>query len=266
MCTLERGSLHEYEQILAQQQANQRKHLERFQLDNPDFPTYPVDNLHNSDDVLLNVTLEAGGLRADCALLTKVNKQIYEPTIFIGTRSINDTDTLHLWFISYVLTKIQGNPPATGRIINVDGKTHLIKLQQDRKKFISLLDPLQKWAANVAPSDEPPVILKKHCLVCQFRIQCEAKAVQEDNLSRLKRITPRAIRQYERKGIFTVKQLSYLFRPRKRKKRAKNPPPTTNKLELQALAIRTGKIYLQELPTLTRQETELFLDIEGEPD
>jgi predicted RecB family nuclease len=74
------------------------------------------------------------------------------------------------------------------------------------------------------------------------------------------------IRQYEKKGIFTVKQLSYLFRPRKRKKRAKNPPPTTHKIELQALAIRTGRIYLQELPTLTRQETELFLDIESVPD
>jgi hypothetical protein len=35
---------------------------------------------------------------------------------------------------------------------------------------------------------------------------------------------------------------------------------------LQALAIRTGKIYLQEIPTLARQETELYLDIEGLPD
>lgn len=57
-----------------------------------------------------------------------------------------------------------------------------------------------------------------------------------------------------------------MFKPRKRKKRAKSPPPTIHNIELQALAIRTGKIYLQELPTLTRQETELFLDIESVPD
>ena len=63
-----------------------------------------------------------------------------------------------------------------------------------------------------------------------------------------------------------VKQLSYLFKPRKRKKRSKNPPPTVHNIELQALAIRTGRIYLQELPTLIRQETELFLDIESVPD
>ena len=74
------------------------------------------------------------------------------------------------------------------------------------------------------------------------------------------------MRQYERKGIFTVRQLSYLFKPRKRKKRSKNPPPVTHKVELQALAIRENKIYLQELPEIARQPVELFLDIEGVPD
>ena len=37
-------------------------------------------------------------------------------------------------------------------------------------------------------------------------------------------------------------------------------------MELQALAIRTNKIYLQERPTLARYPVELFLDIEGIPD
>ena len=35
---------------------------------------------------------------------------------------------------------------------------------------------------------------------------------------------------------------------------------------MQALALRTGKIYIQELPTLLRREVELFLDLEGIPD
>jgi hypothetical protein len=35
---------------------------------------------------------------------------------------------------------------------------------------------------------------------------------------------------------------------------------------LQALAIRTGKIYIQELPELPRHGVELFFDIEGIPD
>lgn len=37
-------------------------------------------------------------------------------------------------------------------------------------------------------------------------------------------------------------------------------------LELQALMIRTGKIYLKENPEILRLPTELFLDIEGIPE
>ncbi|MEK7396258.1 MAG: TM0106 family RecB-like putative nuclease, partial [Candidatus Poribacteria bacterium] len=100
----------------------------------------------------------------------------------------------------------------------------------------------------------------------QFQKICKDQAEQEDSLSLLDSIsTPKAIRKYEKKGIFTVKQLSYTFKPRKRKKRAKNPA-VVHKPELQALAIRTGKIYLQELPELSRSPVELFLDIEGIPD
>jgi len=267
LCTPERGALHEYEEILTQQQqANQRKHLEVLQPSSHDMPPSAVDNLDGAGDVLLNATLKAGSLQAECALLTKVNTQLYEPTIFIGTRSSNDTDILRLWFIGHVLTKVQGRHPAMGHIVAVDGKSSKIKLQHDNKRFIALLESLQKWAANDSSPDEPPVLLNKHCPMCQFRVQCETKAIQEDNLSRLKGATPKVIRQYEKKGIFTVKQLSYLFRPRRRKQRVKNPPPTTHKIELQALAIRTGRIYLQELPTLIRQKTELFLDIESVPD
>ena len=44
-----------------------------------------------------------------------------------------------------------------------------------------------------------------------------------------------------------------------------NSSPTFN-VELQALAIRTGKIYLQETPSISENPVELFLDIEGIPD
>jgi hypothetical protein len=74
------------------------------------------------------------------------------------------------------------------------------------------------------------------------------------------------MRQYERKGIFTVKQLSYLFKPRKRKIGRRKSSPATHKVELQALAIREHKIYLQELPDVPQHPIELFVDMEGVPD
>ena len=262
----ERGQLHEYQQILEQNRlANQYRHFDVLR-HKPNVYPYSAENFKKGGDLLINARLIADELQADCDVLTKVNEQTYEPTIFIGTHSINDTDRLRLMFIAYVLAKVQGSPPAMGHIITIDGKASKVKLRQGHKALTSSLDPLREWVTNASPPAEPPSVLSRHCSVCQFRIQCETRAVKEDNLSRLTGVTPRIIRRYERKGIFTVKQLSYLFKPRKRKKRTKNPPPTVHNIELQALALRTGRIYLQELPTLTRQETELFLDIESVPD
>lgn len=262
----ERGIPHEYEQILRKYQlANQSKNLEIFKQKHTDVYPYSVSNLKEGYEFLIDATLTADNLQAYCSILARVNKLSYEPTIFIGTHTINNTDKLSLMFAGYVLEKIQGKLPAVGHIVNVKGESRRLKLEESLKVLTPPLKPLQGWL-NSSPPEEPPVMLNKHCPVCQFREQCQAKAIQEDNLSLLDRVTPKVIRQYEKKGIFTVKQLSYLFKPRKRKKRAKNPPPITHSVELQALAIRTNKIYLQELPILNRQETELYLDIEGIPD
>src|SRR4029077_5550698 len=48
--------------------------------------------------------------------------------------------------------------------------------------------------------------LLKHCPLCPFQRLCHSQAEQEDNLSLLNGVTARVIRQYEKKGIFTVKQ------------------------------------------------------------
>src|ERR1035437_9089495 len=79
------------------------------------------------------------------------------------------------------------------------------------------------------------------------------------------RNTDRRRGRYHSKGIFTVKQLSFLFKPRRRRRRAAARPPHFE-LEIQALAIRTGKIYIQTVPEIPRSDTEIFLDIEGVPD
>jgi len=76
-------------------------------------------------------------------------------------------------------------------------------------------------------------------------------------------MTPKLLKKYEQKGIFTIKQLSHLFRPRRSRKKT---PRVGFKPELQALAIRTNKIYLQGPQGHARAAVEFFLDIEGVPD
>jgi len=78
-------------------------------------------------------------------------------------------------------------------------------------------------------------------------------------------MTPKVMRKYHKKGIFTINQLSYLFKPRRQRKKRAHRPAGFN-LELQALALRTGKIYLHQPPSIPAHLTELFLDMEGVPD
>lgn len=90
-------------------------------------------------------------------------------------------------------------------------------------------------------------------------------AEKSDSLYLLDKMTPKVAAKYQKKGIFTLTQLSYVYRPQRRRKGAGKIPTLFN-VELQALAIREKKIYLHERPTLAQQPIELFLDIEGIPD
>ena len=127
-----------------------------------------------------------------------------------------------------------------------------------------LINPLKEWI-KTSPSEPPPVILNKHCLYCQFQVNCRKEAEQDNDLSLLASMTTKSWHKYHKRGIFTIKQLSYLYKPQRQRKNQKKTF-SRHKPELQALAIRTGKIYLQDIPILVRQEVEIFLDIEGIPD
>lgn len=266
MCSKEKGELHEYEQILQKHQLkNQTENLKGLEQKYSDVRPYSAENFKEGHEFLVDANLSTEKFQAYCPVLKRIANLNYEPTIFIGTYKINNVDELKLLFLGHVVAEIQGKSPKMGHIVNVKGESRRLKLEESNKLITSLLTPLEEWISE--PSiEEVPVILNKHCPICQFRKKCKEIAIQEDNLSLLDKVTPKVIRQYERKGIFTVKQLSYLFKPRKRKKRAKNPPAITHSVELQALAIRTNKIYLKELPNVKRQQTELYLDIEGIPD
>jgi predicted RecB family nuclease len=268
----DQGDPHEYVRMLERQRRDHRtRYLDRLQQQHVDVQPYTVENLHHGRGVLINAYLQADGFAAVCDVLTRGEEasmggtRRYEPTLCLGTHRISNEQKLAMAFAGYLLGRLQHTPPVRGRLIALDGTSHTVTLDQSAEDLRPFLDPLQAWTTG-APPAPPPVILNKHCPLCPFQRSCQAQAEQEDNLSLLDGVTARVMRQYAKKGIFTVTQLSYLFKPRKPRKRSRRPPPATHKLELQALAIREHKTYLQELPAVSRQPVELFLDIEGVPD
>jgi len=259
LCTEEKGTLHEYEQILQQQQRAAQNHSHTTLLQtNLEIRSYAPAALTSACDVLVNATLVTEELEAVCSMLTKVvqpsslGDYSYEPAIVVGTHSITKEQKLELLFAGYMLGKIQRKVPEHGKIIDVDGISHQVKLGKSDNILLPLLQPLQAWSTVSSP-ELPPLLLNNHCPACQFRDLCQARAVKEDNLSLLAAIKPKDVRYYEKKGIFTVKQLSYVYKPRRPSKRAKNLQ-ATHKPELQALAIRTVKNLLATDPDVLSAE------------
>jgi len=262
---------HEYVRILENHASiNRAKYLTALKQDNSGVSPYDPDNIENSSDFLVEATLKAHSLEAYCDILTKVGssssfgKHSYEPTIVVGTHTITKEQKIELAFVGHVLGQVQNKFPVVGTIIGAEKQAHKVKLDSIYKKLRSIIQTLKEWITT-SLSEPPPVILNRHCPYCQFRNECREKAEKDDDLSLLDRMTPKLIQRYHNKGIFTVNQLTYLFKPRRKRKRTKKTHVHFNP-ELQALAIRTGKIYIQELPELPRHRVELFLDIEGIPD
>ena len=108
----------------------------------------------------------------------------------------------------------------------------------------------------------PPIFHKNpHCQICEFTESCLDKLNERDDLSLLTSLKPKEILQKNSRGLFSVKQLSYSFKPKKNPHQKRKFLP-----ELKALAIRENKTFILEMPNLKQTQTEVFLDFEGIPD
>ncbi|MCG2785606.1 MAG: TM0106 family RecB-like putative nuclease, partial [Anaerolineae bacterium] len=212
---------------------------------------------------IANANIKAGGFEAYCDIL-KIGQDKNIPIIVSGTNKINDEQKFELHFASFVIGNLLKNSPQQGIIIDGSGKNHKINLSNSAKIISPAITVLAEWV-NSRPTEPPAIALGKKCAYCQYFLSCKDVAEKNDDLSQFDRLTPKLIKRYHEKGIFTLKQLSFQFRPRRPRKRK----PRTNELykpELQALAIRTGNILIHDIPKLSETPQKIFLDIEGLPD
>jgi predicted RecB family nuclease len=261
---------HDYELAIRDQaEANRHAHRVRLAEAGEVVPFGGRDDLVAGREVLADAELTADGLQARCDFLTKVNESSrlgrfsYEAVKVIGTCRASRSDALGLVYQGLVLGEVQGRQPPAGTLILLGDRACKVKLTGKYREVRRIVEILRAWAGAPAAT-APPVVLNKHCPSCPFREACLQKAEEEDNLSLLDRMTPKLLRKYHDKGIFTVRQLSHVYKPRRSRKKAKRQ--VRHSLELQALAIRTGKVHVEHLPELPRAPVELVVDLEGVPD
>jgi predicted RecB family nuclease len=220
-------------------------------------------------DTLTHVPLKTESLEAVadvlvCSAPDNSKTRHYEPYLVVGTHAVTKEQKIRLAFLGHVLAETGNRRPPIGFIVDATGGLQRIHLPKFMALVTSAVETLNVWRTR-PPADPPAILLNDHCPVCPFRTSCLQQAEKDDSLTLLDRMTPKVMRKYHQRGIFTINQLSFLFKPRRQRKKRKSRP-TGFKLELQALALRTGKIYLHEPPSVPEQPTEIFLDMEGVPD
>ena len=224
---------------------------------------------NRNDDIISAAALTIDGFKAKADFLIRPANYAYlplyyEPYLAIGTHIVSDAHKIHLAATGYILTKLLGVQVLSGGVVNADAKTVRIKLTSFLRVIEPIIEKLSDWTRQL-PASAPPVVLKDHCHLCMFKRSCTIQAELEDNLSLLDRMTPTIMSKYNKRGVFSVKQLSYLYRPRRKSKNVARPALRFD-FALQSLAICNQKIYVHELPSIGTQSECIFCDVEGIPD
>jgi predicted RecB family nuclease len=223
--------------------------------------------LRAGSPLILNATFEDEHLHLQFDGIMKVDGVSavgpfhYVPILFHDGPTVRQPQKQLLEVYAAVLQGVQDRVPSAGIVHHRGDIAARVRLSPGAVEMQTVLQALKK----VQEGDTPTLRLNEHCQICEFREQCHAQAVKEDNISLLRGISDLEISRLRSKGIFTVNQLSYTFRSRRIAKRAK-APSTPHHFALQALALREGKVFVHGSPTLSCPGTRAYLDIEGTPD
>jgi predicted RecB family nuclease len=232
--------------------------------------TSSLQSLENSKyRLIIDCVLQAQGLQSHVHALERLVAPVKSkhnaliPIRFLPNEKITKHDKLLLAFDALVLFTAFGEMPLFGKIM------HGSEQRITKVKLASLIEMsktvVSKIAAQQASATPPQLILNKHCSECEFQSRCREVAIEKDELTLLSRMSEKERKQHHHKGIFSVTQLSYTFRSRRRPKRSAAKPQKYSHA-LKALAIREGKIHIVGKPKLNIKGNPVFLDVEGIPD
>jgi predicted RecB family nuclease len=187
---------------------------------------------------------------------------VYVPLLCLPSDKISNQQKLLLAFAGYSLAKAGYTVARFGRIIHgSDHRTSRIqldKLSREVNKTAKILDQMR--AGDYAP----PMILNSHCKLCRFSSHCRTKAIDKDDLSLISTVSGKDILKLNKKGIFSVTQLSHTYRARRG--RRKTATIQKHSPALKALAIREKKIYVIPADKPQMGRVQIFFDVEGIPD
>ena len=126
------------------------------------------------------------------------------------------SDSLLVCFGALALSQITGILEDIGTVIYGEG--HRRKTVKVGDHIVQTRQAIDAIVATNNTREPPPLLLNRHCAVCDFQQRCRGLAIERDNLSLLSAMTGKERAKFHSKGIFSITQLSYGYRPRRRKR------------------------------------------------
>ncbi len=182
---------------------------------------------------------------------------------FVPANKVSKDAKLLLAFDALVLSEMLGQEINLGKFIH--GDNHATLNVRTSALALQVRDHIAKIAALLSSPSPPGLVLIPHCAECEFQTRCRQQALEKDDLSLLSGMTEKERKKLHDKGVFTVTQLSYTFRPRRRPKQLRDKREKYHH-SLRALAVRQKKIHIVGSPEIMIEGTPVYLDVEGLPD
>ena len=272
--TGEKGMISDYEEFQKQREDEYKMTAVRQLLKKYEETNVLKERSVNNDDlktghrILLGITIEHKDLHVHVDVLEKIRRKSalgsfsYIPYMFVTNNKVGKHDKCLLAFIGYILGKAQKRSVEYGIILYGESvRKSKIDFTKYQPPLASLIEEIRELAKK---DKQPRLMLNKHCPICEFQKDCEEKARDKDDLSLLRGMKEKEIKAQNNKGIFTITQYSYTFRPRKRRKKATNLAKRRYHA-LQGLAIREQKIFIYGEPNIPTSSVRIYMDIETVP-
>jgi predicted RecB family nuclease len=232
-------------------------------------PTFETDRKEATRRFAVDMRVQADDLECRIPAVERIRSEgrgrrfQFIPYRFQFSKKLSKQHKLMVAFDAVVLSGAIGRDIRLGKIIHGDRFATLnVKTSSLIREVRIRIKTCAALAANTSP---PDLVLNRHCGQCEFQARCHKQAREKNDLSLLGGMSDKERKKLHDKGIFTVTQLSYTFRPRRRRRDAQNREEKYHH-SLRALAIRKDKIHAVDVPDEKLDGTPVYLDVEGLPD
>jgi predicted RecB family nuclease len=232
-------------------------------------PPYLDVAIKTGPKAIVNAVVAANGVSSQIHVLELISgpahsdAAVYSPILFMPNERVSRADKLRLVFKALVLSSVQGVLPPLGKIVYGNCykvlKCHIEPLVGEVRKLVAKIQQTQ------AKTTAPRVTLNRHCNICEFQAECQRLAEETDDLSLLRGMPEKEIQKQRNRGITTVTQFAYTYRPARRGKR-KTETARKHDHALQAVALRDKKVFVLDSPKIPHSTVALYLDVESIPD